>query len=121
MLTTILYKFCLIVSLSVLMGCSSQATPPLQVPQTVKDPSASQANGYVILNFDITELGTTTNIAVVDSTNPKYNNAAINYVKTFKYKPKKINGKPVIARNVLYKIRFIGEDTIYLSPNSSKK
>ena len=63
--------------------------------------------GYVIVEFMVTKLGTTQDIKVVEAQPPGYfERAAIKAAQKFKYKPKVINGEPVDVAGVRNIIRF---------------
>lgn len=52
--------------------------------------------GWVHLEFTVTEQGTTENVVVLDADPPGiFNRAAIRAVEKWKYKPMMVNGKPV--------------------------
>lgn len=63
--------------------------------------------GYVLLEFTVTETGTVTNVHVLES-HPKgvFDKAATKAVKRFKYKPRIQNGKPVRVTGVKQMITF---------------
>lgn len=68
--------------------------------------------GYVIVEFMVTKLGTTQDIKVVEAKPPGYfERAAIKAAQRFKYKPKVINGEPVDVAGVRNIIRFEMEKT----------
>jgi protein TonB len=63
--------------------------------------------GYVIVEFMVTKLGTTQGVKVVEAEPPGYfERAAIKAAQKFKYKPKVINGEPVDVAGVRNIIRF---------------
>ncbi|MBN1378610.1 MAG: TonB family protein [Gammaproteobacteria bacterium] len=63
--------------------------------------------GYVIVEFMVTKLGTTQDIKVVEAQPPGYfERAAIQAASKFKYKPKVINGEPMDVAGVRNKITF---------------
>ena len=52
--------------------------------------------GIVLLQFDITELGDTSNIIVIESSHGGlFNKKAIEDLSKWKYKPKIVDGKPI--------------------------
>ncbi len=74
---------------------------------------AAQLNlkGWVLLEFTVTTLGTTENIRVVDSEPPRtFDKSAMRAVKKFKYRPKVVDGQPVIQHGVQIVISFDGVD-----------
>ena len=63
--------------------------------------------GYVVVEFMVTKLGTTQDITVVEAKPQGYfERAAIKAAQKFKYKPKVINGEPVDVAGVRNIIRF---------------
>ncbi|NQV87389.1 MAG: energy transducer TonB, partial [Woeseiaceae bacterium] len=48
---------------------------------------ANQTEGYVIVEFDVTDRGQVTNVVTVDSSNEVFNKAAIKAAERFKFKP----------------------------------
>ena len=74
---------------------------------------AAQLNlkGWVLLEFTVTTTGTTENIRVVDSEPPRtFDRAAMRAVKKFKYRPKVVDGRPVVQHGVQIVISFDGID-----------
>lgn len=67
--------------------------------------------GWVLLEFTVTKLGTVTDIKVVDSDPPNiFDKAAVGAAAKFKYKPKVVNGEPIDTAGVLHRISFELED-----------
>lgn len=67
--------------------------------------------GWVLLEFTVTKLGTVTDIVVLDADPPNiFNKAAIGAAAKFKYKPKVVNGEPIDTAGVLHRISFELED-----------
>ena len=66
--------------------------------------------GYVILEFTVSKLGTVVNPVVIETTSSLFNKAAMNAALKFKYKPRVVNGEPVDVAGVLHKITFQLED-----------
>ncbi|WP_221799107.1 energy transducer TonB [Oceanobacter mangrovi] len=63
--------------------------------------------GYVVVEFTVTTLGTVTNPVVIEAAPPSiFDREALAAVKKFKYKPKIVNGKPVEVSGVRNIIRF---------------
>lgn len=63
--------------------------------------------GFVILQFDISLLGTTDNISVIQASPPQiFNSKAIQALKRWRYKPKTINGKSQIQKNLKIQLDF---------------
>jgi protein TonB len=67
--------------------------------------------GYVILEFTVTRLGTVLNPVVIEAKPPGiFDRAATNAALKFKYKPKVVNGEAIDVAGVLNKITFELED-----------
>lgn len=67
--------------------------------------------GWVLLEFTVTKLGTVTDIKVLDADPPNiFNKAAVGAASKFKYKPKVVNGEPIDTAGVLHRISFELED-----------
>lgn len=63
--------------------------------------------GYVILEFTVTKSGRVSDPRVVEAEPPSiFNNAAIEAVKKFKYKPRIVNGEPIEVPGVMHRITF---------------
>lgn len=62
--------------------------------------------GWVMLRFTVTPLGTVTDVEVVDSTHALFEDAAIRAALKFKYKPRVVDGIALEVRGVLHKISF---------------
>jgi protein TonB len=93
---------------------TSEALPIVQVsPRYPISAAQSGKEGYVILEFDITEKGTVSNVKVLDA-NPKriFNKSAIQAIKNWKYKPKMEEGVPVVQPNQQVQLDFTLEQQI---------
>ncbi len=67
--------------------------------------------GWVLLEFTVTTAGTTENIRVVDSEPPRtFDKSAMRAVKKFKYRPKVVDGQPVVQHGVQIVISYTGEE-----------
>ena len=62
--------------------------------------------GYVIVEFTVTETGSTRDAFVVESTSTLFDRAAIEAALKFKYKPRVIDGTPVEVPGVRNRISF---------------
>lgn len=62
--------------------------------------------GYVIVRFDVSELGTVENVEVVESSNPIFNKSAIKAAYRSKYRPTTVDGVSRKTHNLKKKIRF---------------
>jgi len=65
--------------------------------------------GYVIVEFTVTQTGATKDIVVVESTSSLFDRAAVDAAAKFKYKPRVIDGNPVEVAGVRNKITFVLE------------
>jgi TonB family protein len=111
----------LIVSIAIAGSAAAQRnrrapTVPDQVPpaESVAPedvPKPGELRGSVVLEFTITVEGTVKDIVVVESTHPGiFDEAAVNALRRWRYKPKIENGEPVGRRGVKTKITFVLED-----------
>ncbi|MEM9532178.1 MAG: energy transducer TonB [Pseudomonadota bacterium] len=67
--------------------------------------------GYVLLEFTVTRLGTVENPVVIEADPPNiFNRAAIQAASKFKYKPRVVEGEPIAVPGVQNLIRFELED-----------
>ncbi len=63
--------------------------------------------GYVVLEFVVTRTGSTADAVVVESSPPDvFDNAALDAVQKFKYKPRVVDGKPVEVTGVRNRVSF---------------
>ena len=62
--------------------------------------------GYVIVEFTVTENGSTRDAFVVESTSTLFDRAAVEAALKFKYKPRVIDGTPVEVPGVRNRISF---------------
>lgn len=77
---------------------------PAQYPERCMDRAKDKES--VLVEFDVTPDGTTTNIRVVDSTNSCLNSAATRSVERWKYQPKIVENKAEWRRGVQTTITF---------------
>ncbi|NRA43010.1 MAG: energy transducer TonB, partial [Pseudomonadales bacterium] len=76
-------------------------------PQYPRRAAQRGIEGYVVVEFDVTKLGTVANARVVESDPPNiFNRAAIAAAEKFKYKPKMENGKAIEVKGIRNIIRF---------------
>jgi len=76
-------------------------------PQYPRRAAQRGIEGYVVVEFDVTTLGTVANTRVIEADPPSiFNRSAINAANKFKYKPKMVDGKPVEVKGVRNIIRF---------------
>lgn len=62
--------------------------------------------GYVIVEFAVTASGSVRNVVVVESSEPVFEEAAIEAAQKFRYKPRVVNGEAVEVTGVQNKITF---------------
>lgn len=67
---------------------------------------ARKLEGYVMVEFTVTETGAVRNVVVLESTEPMFERPAIDAALKFKYKPRVIDGEPVEVAGVRNKISF---------------
>lgn len=85
--------------------------PIVKVAPVYPSRAASRGlEGYVIVEFTVTETGATRDIFVVESTSSLFERAAVDAAGKFKYKPRVIDGNPVEVAGVRNKITFQLED-----------
>lgn len=77
---------------------------PPQYPERCM--ARAQARENVLVEFDVTPEGTTTNIRVVDTTNSCLNSAATRSVERWKYQPKIVDNKAEWRRGVQTNVAF---------------
>lgn len=76
-------------------------------PQYPRTAAQRGIEGYVVLEFTVTALGTVTNVKVIEAEPATiFNQAAIAAAQKFKYKPKVVDGKPIDVPGVRNIIRF---------------
>lgn len=66
--------------------------------------------GYCILSFTVTRLGTIADPSTVECSSTLFERASTNAVLKFKYKPRVVNGEPIDVPGVKHKITFQLED-----------
>ena len=76
--------------------------PPIAISRGVE--------GYVTVLFDVMTDGTVTNVIAIDSSHGMLEAAAIRAARKFRFKPKVIDGVPMISTGVSYRFRFELED-----------
>lgn len=76
-------------------------------PQYPRRAAQKGIEGYVVVEFTVSKLGTVTNPKVIEAAPPNiFNRAAISAAKKFKYKPKVENGKAIEVSGIRNIIRF---------------
>ena len=85
--------------------------PIVQVaPQYPRRAQQRGLEGWVTLEFTVTEQGTVRDPVVVDSSSSIFENAAKEAVQRFRYRPRVIDGEPVAVPGVQFRITFELED-----------
>jgi protein TonB len=84
------------------------AQPLVRIPPQYPERCMQRAKAkeIVVVEFDVTPEGTTTNPRVVDSTNSCLNSAAIKSVERWKYQPKIVENKAEWRRGVQTQVTF---------------
>lgn len=87
------------------------AQPLVRIPPQFPDRCQGRAGARetVVLQFDVTPEGQTTNINVVDSSNSCFNRAASRSVERWKYQPKIVDNTAEWRRGVVTQISFVLE------------
>ena len=65
-----------------------------------------ELEGHVVVSFTIERSGAVSNVSVVESTHPVFEQAAIEAAAKFRYKPRVIDGESVAVHGVLTRISF---------------
>ena len=89
-------------------GGDGEYLPIVKVaPQYPRRAAQKGIEGYVVVEFTVTTLGTVVDPVVIESDPPNiFDRAAMNAAKKFKYKPKIVNGKAEEVTGVRNIIRF---------------
>jgi protein TonB len=79
------------------MSTDRRAIPIVRIPPRYPETALRRGiEGWVLLEFTITELGSVEDIKVVDADPPNvFERESIRALKNWKYQPKVVNGKPV--------------------------
>ena len=56
--------------------------------------------GYVIVSFDVTTIGTVENVSIVETSHKIFNRAAIRAAERSRYKPKTVDGSPQATKGL---------------------
>lgn len=88
------------------------ANPIVQIPPIYPERCRSRGiEGRVVLEFDVTELGTVENVRVIESyPGTCFDKASIKAIKQWKYRPKTINGQAVPQIGVQEAIEYEFDD-----------
>jgi periplasmic protein TonB len=88
------------------------AQPLVRIPPQFPDRCQGRAGAKetVVLQFDVTPEGQTTNIKVIDSSNSCFNRSASRSVERWKYQPKIVDNAAEWRRGVVTQITFVLEE-----------
>jgi len=63
--------------------------------------------GYVIVQFDLTEQGTTSNSIILEASPAEvFNESALKTVSEYRFLPRIVDGKRVFVQGLAYKVKF---------------
>ena len=90
----VIYRAIVVLIFLSINGCKSTSSEPIK-------------EGWVELAFDIDKSGNPINISVLDS-HPEdvFDNEGIRALTKWKYKPKLVNGSPVVQKDLRVKLEF---------------
>ena len=71
--------------------------------------AAEGLEGYVVLEYTVTEAGGVSGVTVVESSSDVFEQSAMNAGQKFKYQPRVVEGQPVAVSGVRSVIRFVLE------------
>lgn len=111
---SLLFASCLCVAW--LSACGSAVVPPillesgrLEYPAPQRDEKVS---GWVLLSYNVNRDGVVSDIAVVDAQPAEvFNQAAMDFVRTWRFQPQKRQGVPEAVTNMQSRITFTLDDT----------
>lgn len=94
------------------------ASPLSRVPPQYPEKCMRRAKNeeFVVVRFDVAADGATTNLSVAETSNKCLNNAALDAVSHWRYRPRIVGGKPVARLNVETKITFQLVSSLRRSP-----
>ena len=75
-------------------------------PQYPTIAAARGLEGTVLVQYDVSAIGTVENVVVIESSNSMFNKAAIAAAYRFKYKPKMVDGVPFATKGLRNLFRF---------------
>jgi protein TonB len=92
-------------------GAEGDVVPLVRInPQYPRDAAMNQIEGYVTIEFTITETGAVRNPRVIDSKPPRvFDREAIRAILRWKFKPRVVDGE-AIARRATQTIEFNLDD-----------
>lgn len=107
--------FLLIVVLFSLASCGTSVVPPILLESgRMVYPSESReakVEGSVLVSYDVNEEGLVSNIRVLSSSpTGVFDEAAIQFVRTWRFQPQKRSGIPEAVENVQSRISFTLDD-----------
>ena len=89
---------------------AQQDEPLLQIvkvaPVYPQRAAQSGIEGYVVVEYTVTEQGTVEDVSVVESSSSLFDNAAVESVRKYKYRPRVQNGQAVAVPGVRSRILF---------------
>ena len=96
----------------VLAGCASNIVPPILLTsgqlEYPSGPKESSTEGYVIVSYDVTQSGDVINLKIIESSPPSvFDEAAVEYVKTWHFQAKQVDGQKVSATGLQSRISFL--------------
>ncbi len=96
-------------------SCGTSVVPPilLESGRMVYPPESREAKveGSVLVQYDVSEEGLVSNIRVVSSSpSDVFDEAAISFVRTWRFQPQKRSGVPEAVENVQSRISFTLDD-----------
>jgi len=96
-----------------ILGTANNALINIIAVQPNYPVAASQRGleGHVIVVFDVTEMGTVSNVVVVESSSSIFNKAAIDAAYRFRYKARMVDGVPKASSGLQKLFRFKMEQT----------
>ncbi len=62
--------------------------------------------GFVVVMYDVNEMGVVENVVVIQSSHKIFEKPSIDAAKRFRYKPRVVNGEPLVTRGLRNKFTF---------------
>ena len=75
-------------------------------PQYPANLAEKGIEGFVLVQFTVTEMGSTKDVIVIESSHRGFERSAIKAVQKFKYMPQLVDGEPVEVLGVPHRIEF---------------
>ena len=87
---------------------NSDVTPIVRIePIYPRNAAMTGTEGFVILQFDISPIGSVTNISILQASPPQiFNRNAVQALKRWKYKPRVLNNKAVVQKGLKVRLDF---------------